>query len=250
MTDTKKLRHPSAGGYARGVETRQRIIAAGIACFGERGFAGASTREIATQAGVNAPALQYYFENKEGLYCACMEMIAEGAWANLAPAVERARAVLAAAPDPQAAIDAFLGIQRALTEKLFTPRLPHEANLRLFLAREQQGGEPVSGTSIMMERVRRPLHEVCTNLLACITGEPATSELTQLRVFSVLGQHAVFHAAPRTTLALLGWPAFDAEHGARLVDALQRQTRELLSLWHRARGDSTRTSAGSASPSK
>lgn len=240
MSETKKLRHPPAGGYARGGETRQRIIAAGIACFGERGFAGASTREIATRAGVNAPALQYYFENKEGLYRACVETIAEHAWAGFAPSVERARAVLASAPDPLAAIDAFLDIQQAVAEKLFTPRQPHDVHMRLFMAREQQGDEPQAGTEILMERVRKPLHEVCTNLLECITGEPADSELSHLRVFSVLGQLVIFHTAPRTTLALLGWPAFDAEHGPRLVDALQKQARDLLSLWHEARRGSPR----------
>ena len=35
-----KLRRTSAGGYARGDETRQRIIEAAIELFGERGFAG------------------------------------------------------------------------------------------------------------------------------------------------------------------------------------------------------------------
>lgn len=77
MNEAKKLRRTSAGGYARGDETRQRIIEAAIELFGERGFAGASTREIAAMAGVNAPALQYYFENKEGVYRACVEAIAE-----------------------------------------------------------------------------------------------------------------------------------------------------------------------------
>src|SRR6185312_1309491 len=76
MTPVKRLRRPPAGGYARGDETRERIIDAAVKLFGERGFAAASTRDIATAAGVNAPALQYYFENKEGLYQACAEFIA------------------------------------------------------------------------------------------------------------------------------------------------------------------------------
>ncbi len=67
MNDIKRLRRPSAGGYARGDETRLRIIEAAIESFGEHGFEAASTRDIAARAGVNAPALQYYFENKEGV---------------------------------------------------------------------------------------------------------------------------------------------------------------------------------------
>ncbi|HET7332138.1 TetR family transcriptional regulator, partial [Dyella sp.] len=52
MTPVKRLRRPSAGGYARGDETRERIIDAAVKLFGERGFAGASTRDIAAAAGV------------------------------------------------------------------------------------------------------------------------------------------------------------------------------------------------------
>ena len=68
LSQTKRPRRPTVGGYTRGDETRQRIIDAAVKLFGEHGFAGASTRDIATAAGVNAPALQYYFENKEGVY--------------------------------------------------------------------------------------------------------------------------------------------------------------------------------------
>src|SRR5215469_13323418 len=70
-------RRPVEGGYARGEETRLRIIATAIPLFGRRGFDGVSTREIAAEAGVNPPALQYYFDSKEGLYRACCEYIAD-----------------------------------------------------------------------------------------------------------------------------------------------------------------------------
>ncbi len=57
-------RRPTNGGYARGEETRARIIAVALRLFGDRGFDGVSTREIAEEAGVNPPALQYYFDSK------------------------------------------------------------------------------------------------------------------------------------------------------------------------------------------
>src|SRR5271165_5925578 len=69
-------RRPTSGGYARGEETRARITAVALRLFGDRGFDGVSTREIAEEAGVNPPALQYYFDSKEGLYCACAEYVA------------------------------------------------------------------------------------------------------------------------------------------------------------------------------
>src|SRR5262249_6202272 len=72
-----KRRHPPTGGYARGDETRAKIVAAALEVFGTYGFAGASTRLLAEKAGVNLPALQYYFDGKAGVDLPCCEHIAQ-----------------------------------------------------------------------------------------------------------------------------------------------------------------------------
>ena len=90
-----KHRHSASGGYPRGEETRARIITAAMKMFGEKGYEAASTRDIAAAAGVNAPALQYYFDNKEGVFRACVEFIAESAWESLSDVVEEAERLIA-----------------------------------------------------------------------------------------------------------------------------------------------------------
>src|ERR1700744_3194778 len=90
-------RRPEAGGYARGDEVRSRILLAAIEMFGEQGFASASTRAIAARAGVNPPALQYYFHNKERLHQACGQYLAERIQEHLHQSMARAGGGLAAA---------------------------------------------------------------------------------------------------------------------------------------------------------
>lgn len=48
--------------------TKARILATAERVFAAKGFAGASTREIASQAGVNISSLPYHWESKETLY--------------------------------------------------------------------------------------------------------------------------------------------------------------------------------------
>jgi TetR/AcrR family transcriptional regulator len=48
--------------------TRERILEAALAEFGEHGFAGARISAIAGRAGVNEQLISYYFDGKEGLY--------------------------------------------------------------------------------------------------------------------------------------------------------------------------------------
>ena len=49
-------------------DAKTRLMEAGIALFGEQGYASTSVREIVARAGVTKPVLYYYFESKEGLF--------------------------------------------------------------------------------------------------------------------------------------------------------------------------------------
>ena len=53
---------------------RQRLLETAIGMFAEKGYAGTSVREIVEQAGVSKPVLYYYFQSKEGLFLAILEM--------------------------------------------------------------------------------------------------------------------------------------------------------------------------------
>lgn len=57
--------------------TKARILEAAEAVFAERGFSGASTREIAARAGVNISSLHYHWSSKEALYVAVFRNVFE-----------------------------------------------------------------------------------------------------------------------------------------------------------------------------
>ncbi len=59
-------------------ETRREILRAAEESFAAAGFAGATTRQVATKAGVNVATLHYHFGNKEGLYWAVLEEAISG----------------------------------------------------------------------------------------------------------------------------------------------------------------------------
>lgn len=51
-----------------GQEARERLFMAALKLFAEQGYAKTSTREIASNAGINISAISYYFGDKQGLY--------------------------------------------------------------------------------------------------------------------------------------------------------------------------------------
>ena len=56
-----------------GEATREKILAAALEIFSERGFDGARTREIAERADANLGLIKYYFDTKEQLWKAAVD---------------------------------------------------------------------------------------------------------------------------------------------------------------------------------
>jgi TetR/AcrR family transcriptional regulator, regulator of cefoperazone and chloramphenicol sensitivity len=221
-----KHRHAVDTGYARGEETRARIVTAALKMFGERGFEAASTRDIATIAGVNAPALQYYFDNKEGVYLACVEHILERIWQHMAQVVEGAEQALARQADDEQLIEAFCAIQTRLAEFMFTAQ--EAADWRLFMARLQYGDGPAAAFRVVHEGLKKRLSNATSTIVGRLLGRPADDEETLLRTMTLSGQLTVFQCAPRSFLARMNWDAVDVGRLALLKRVIREQTEALL----------------------
>jgi TetR/AcrR family transcriptional regulator len=68
---------PSRTQAERADQTRARILDAAVQEFSSNGLAGARTEQIAEAAGVNKALLYYYFNNKQALYDAALETVAQ-----------------------------------------------------------------------------------------------------------------------------------------------------------------------------
>jgi AcrR family transcriptional regulator len=67
-------REPKVGRRPGNQDTRGQIITAARQAFAAKGFAGASMRGIAAEAGVDAALIHHYFENKEQLFLATVAL--------------------------------------------------------------------------------------------------------------------------------------------------------------------------------
>ena len=72
-------------------ETRSRILEAALSVFQERGFAQATMREIAAEAGVAVGAAYYYFDSKDALVMAFYERAQEEMHRETEAAMDRAK---------------------------------------------------------------------------------------------------------------------------------------------------------------
>ena len=233
MARAVKHRYAVEGGYARGEETRARIVTAALKMFGERGFEAASTRDIATSAGVNAPALQYYFDNKEGVYLACVEHIAKCIWEAMTDVAARAEKALADNSDDAGLIEAFCDVQGQLAEFMFT--MKDADDWRLFMARLQSGEGPEAGFQFIYQHVSGRMSRVLAGIVARLLGRPADDEETLIRTMMISGQSHVFQMARRSVLTKLNWDRIDERRLELLKQVLREHTRVLLRAMAKAR---------------
>ena len=84
---------------------RDKILDAGRAVFGARGFDATSIAQIGQEAGIAKSVLYHYFGSKAGLYEAILDQDAQGLIAAVAAAVPRDRR---ATPRLRPGVDAFL----------------------------------------------------------------------------------------------------------------------------------------------
>jgi AcrR family transcriptional regulator len=188
------------GGYARGEQTRARIVATALRVFGEHGFDQASTRQIAAEAGVNPPALQYYFGGKSGLHRACAQFIIDRAMARLSPALARASHAIGRRNRAEAR-SALYAVIDALADGLADSGAE---SWRRFIARGKADG---AGPALPMIRdtIGLPLVEVTTALIRLSLRPSESEERNRLRALALLAPVNWIHANRDNTLALMGW---------------------------------------------
>jgi AcrR family transcriptional regulator len=235
MSLAPKHRHTAGGGYSRGEETRARIVLAALKLFGEKGFEGASTRDIAASAGVNTPALQYYFDNKEGVYFACVEHIAAQVWEHMSEVIDGAERAVADDADDATLIEAFCAIHEQIAEFLLTSQDTND--WRLFMARQQAGMGPAAGFHMIYQRFSKRVFMVTGAIVGRLLGRPADDDETLIRATALLGQMMVFQVSRRTALTALNWETIDAPRLLLLKRIIREHTLAVLHSLTAARGD-------------
>ena len=217
MSDIQAFGRGRPATQARGEDTRRRILETALDLFAAQGYEGASTRQIAEGAGVNLPAIQYYFGNKEGLYRAIIDDITADTDRHMAALAERVRAALDAPETPRETLAALLCEMLETFVVLVTSGTQVESR-RLFFARAEI--EETPGLDILHENGMRQIFNPCLALLSSLHGKPATDQEMTVRTLALIGQVVIF--CNNQKRPLLAGAGLDAE-SVRLMKLVVRE---------------------------
>lgn len=186
---------------SRGEDTRRRILDTALEIFAAEGYQGASTRVLAERAGVNLPAIQYYYGSKEGLYRAVIDSIVEHTEAQMAPLTARVKAALASQETPREELLELLCLMLELFVALVSNGKQIEAK-RIFFARAEVEDTP--GLERLHESGVRQIFQPCLDLVARLLGRSTEDRETVLRALTLFGQVTIFCDKPVRRILHLG----------------------------------------------
>lgn len=205
----------AADGYRKGEETRTRILDVALTAFGNSGFASVTTRQIAKEAGVNLPALTYYFGNKRGLYLACAHAIVARYREGMGAVAEVSYAALCGPLTPDEARTLLKRLFAALARFLLAA--PEAQNPSLFVQREI--ASPGPAFEILYAELWRPGIELATNLIIqTANGQLAETE-AQVRAILMISSLTGFLSG----LPVVARTAGKADYTALVIAALEGQ---------------------------
>ena len=207
LASSRKVASQTAG------ETRAALIQAALRLFGQKGFDGTSTREIATAAGANIGSIAYHFGGKEGLHTATADHIVETIQVVAAQAIGHANTPAFDPADAQAARDQLFALLEHMMG-FFVVR-PEAGDIARFVLREMS--QPSTALDRIYEGVFEPLHKRLCLAWERVTGQTAESETTKLLVFTMIGQVVYFRIAGEVVMQRMGWNDMGDQEAAKVL---------------------------------
>lgn len=163
--------------------TRERLLAAASQVFAEKGFTGATTREIVALARVNIASLHYHFRDKRGLYLAVFGQFID-ATLELHPLPAELNLPLPA--EQRLAIFIETALRRLLTED--RPQW-----VWTLFAREMT--DPTDAFELLRTKLATPIYGAVAPIVRELLGGVATDANVQRCCASILGQCFIYRLA-------------------------------------------------------
>lgn len=179
---------------------KQKLLKVAAEEFANKGYNGASTRDIVNKAGMNISAISYYFGGKEGLYSAIMEEIV-GEVNALTDDLFVRYDELKLAPSPAAAKELlYIFIKRILT--ILCTKQISDDKCKIYL---HEYAASNSSFDFLDFKVNARFFSASVDLLIIISGGKITEKEAILFTFMFFSQMFTIFIRKNKILRLMKW---------------------------------------------
>ncbi|MDQ6436237.1 CerR family C-terminal domain-containing protein [Mesorhizobium sp. LHD-90] len=205
-------------------QTREALVLSALRLFGQKGFDGTSTREVAAAANANIGSIAYHFGGKEGLRIAAADYIvatiqgiAGSVLGNIDQSLDTGMDREIALRQLAAAVERMVG---------FLVARPEAGEIVQFMLREL--AHPTEALDRIYAGVFEPTHKRLCRIWEVATGEPAESPRTRITIFTLIGQVVYFRIAREPVMRRMGWSDIGPQESAQIVDVVKSNLDAIL----------------------
>lgn len=207
---------------SRSETTKTALINAAFQLFGEKGYAGTSTREIASHANTNIASINYHFGGKHGLRMACAQTISDH-FSQLRNHPETLP-VPAIVKTAESQFEAIL-----LRQAHLLLSLSEADHMIRFLLREAQ--ERSEAFDHIYEHFFGPMFNFILTLWDDASMQNLSPQSVKLVTFTLIGQLAYFRIAQPVVTRHMGWQAYGEDEINAILSILQINIRAILKAY-------------------
>lgn len=204
--------------------TDTRLLDVALDQFGQKGFDGASTREIAKAANTAMSSITYHYGGKEGLYLATAEFVGQE--------------IAKRHPISFNQLIDFTALNKtealAILESIFMSMMDfflseHSARLSRFVMREQM--QPTAAFEVIFNNTFKPMADhACAILNKCTDGRLSDEE-ARIAVMAIFGQSLVFRSARQSVLRVANWPDLTPERADKIKEQVRAHFHAIMAIY-------------------
>ena len=203
---------------------RERLLEAAMDVFGRYGYEGATTRMIATTAGVNIASIPYYFKGKEGLYKALINQIVEIIRSQV---VEVQQEISRTDFSGESGRQKVQGLIEKLLENIimFMVGSPEAPRISRIILREQL--YPSAAYELIFKGFMDAILHSLADLLLVLSPEQ-TKRTALFKAMALMGQIVIFRVGRETMVRALDLEGYNAGELEEIRQVILAHTRTTL----------------------
>jgi TetR/AcrR family transcriptional regulator, regulator of cefoperazone and chloramphenicol sensitivity len=200
---------------SRGHATREKLLTAGLALFGQRGYEAVSARELAKLAGTPLSAITYHFSTMDALYKAVIVVMLEHIASRISPPIKRiSEQVATGSLSPALAIDQVTAV---LISEIVCCK--ENAEWPMLMIREHITPGPAFDI-IYYNGTMLDVHELLAQLFAAVRGANAKDPDIELSAFAHMGKVLSFRMLSAALMRRMAWSEYGQTAQAAITQAV------------------------------
>jgi len=216
----------------RKLTSKERLLKVAIENFAERGFEGASIRDITTQAHVNISAISYYFKDKEGLYNAALNFISKKMKNEFLPYTANATQLL---ENDTLSPEAIREVIHTSLRQSIGFLINDESSYYIYKIFMQEHISPSASFDDFFKEVIAPLNENLSKIVARVLKISYPSEEATLYAHIVAGMISIFRTHKTSTLRRLGWEKYGPKEIEKITEMVIRNIDSIIDCYDKYR---------------